>query len=156
MPPIVGAAAVTAGGALAGGVLSSRANSKAMKTQDQASRRAEAIALENERRRREEYDRGEAMAKAQWDAEQARLAPRRKLQDGLLGSAAARWGMNIGDLGGARQAAAYPGPGAATPTMSDLGGRVQSGYVPPGLDVQSAPRLSIADIANWGSQRRMS
>ena len=156
MDPVTASALISGGTQLVGGALNGKGNSKAIRTQDAAARRAEAIAIDNEKRRREEYDRGEAMAKAQWDAEQARLAPRRKLQDGLLGSAAARWGMNIGDLGGARQAAAYPGPGAATPTMSDLGGRVQGGYVPPGLEVQAPPRLSIADIANWGSQRRMS
>jgi hypothetical protein len=157
MPPVVAAAAVTGASALAGGALSSRANNKAMKTQDEAARRAEALAIENEKRRREEYDRAEAMAKAQWDAEQQRLAPRRAAQDQLLARTGQRLGLDIGSLGGARPMPYSGGTGTTSGkprTLADIAGRPVVDV--PFTEVQAAPRLSIQDIANWGTPRRMS
>lgn len=152
-------AAVTAVGALGGAALASRSNSKASKTQAQADAAALAMAKDNEARRRQEYDQQIAAEKAQWDAEQARLEPYRNAQNALLGQASNRLGLNIGSLGGMRSASPYPGSVAANGTntartLAQLGG---SGYVPDhGPEVQAAPQLSIADIANWGSPRRMS
>lgn len=153
MPPVVAGAAVTAGGALAGGILNSRANNKAMQSQERANAEAIAMAKDNEKRRREEYDRAEALSKAQWDAEQARLEPLRNAQNGLLGQASGRLGLNIGQIGAKPYQAASAAPASQPRTLAQLAG---SGYVPPGLtEIQAAPKLTIADIANWGSPRRM-
>lgn len=157
MPPVVAGAAVTAGGALAGGILNSRANNKAMQSQERANAEAIAMAKDNEKRRREEYDRAEALSKAQWDAEQARLEPLRNAQNGLLGQASGRLGLNIGQIGSRPYqslSGASANSGVTQPrTLAQLAG---SGYVPPGLpEIQAAPKLTIADIANWGSPRRM-
>lgn len=157
MGPVVAEALVQGGAQLVGGALNGKANKKAMQIQDQASKRAEAIAIDNEKRRREEYDRAEALSKSQWDAEQARLEPLRNAQNGLLGQASGRLGLNIGQIG-ARPYQSLSGAsansGVSQPrTLAQLAG---SGYVPPGLpEVQAAPKLTIADIANWGSPRRM-
>lgn len=162
MPPVVAAAAVTGAAALGAGALNARGNSKAAKTQDAAAQRAEAIAIENEKRRREEYDRAEAASKAQWDAEQARLEPYRAAKNALLGRSAGRLGLSLGDLGGARGATPYPGSSAAAAaasayqkprTLADLAGQPYGSLMP---EIQEAPRLTIADFGNWGSQRRAS
>lgn len=144
-------------GTIVGGVLNSRSNNKATKTQAQANAEAIAMAKDNEKRRREEYDRAEALSKAQWDAEQARLEPLRNAQNGLLGQASGRLGLNIGQIGAKPYqslSGASANSGVMQPrTLAQLAG---SGYVPPGLpEVQAAPKLTIADIANWGSPRRM-
>ncbi len=163
MPQAVAAAAVTAGGTLLGAGLSSRSNDKATKTQAQANAEAIAMAKDNEARRRMEYDRAESLSKQQWDAEQARLEPYRAAQNALLGQAGNRLGLNLGALGGYRAPASYGGS-AAVPvgvqqnrTLAQLAGWGDAGpqieHVP---KIQAAPKLSIADIGNWGNQRRMS
>lgn len=169
MPPVVAAATAapalfTAGAgvasALGGAIIGSRSNSKASKTQAQADAAALAMAKDNEARRRQEYDQQIAAERAQWDAEQARLEPYRNAQNALLGQATDRLRLNVGSLGGNRSASPYPGTVAANGTntartLAQLAGR---GYVAedPLPGVQAAPQLSIADIANWGSPRRMS
>ena len=160
MPPVVAAAAVTGAAALGAGALNARGNSKAAKTQDAAAQRSEAIAIENEKRRREEYDRAEAASKAQWDAEQARLEPYRAAKNALLGRSAGRLGLSLGDLGGARGATPYPGSSTAAAaayqkprTLADLAGQPYDSLM---TEIQDAPRLTIADFGNWGSQRRAS
>lgn len=153
------AAAIPAAvGTVVGGVLNSRANNKATQSQERANAEAIAMAKDNEKRRREEYDRAEALSKAQWDAEQARLEPYRAAQNGLLGQASSRLGLNIGQIGAKPYqslSGASANSGVSQPrTLAQLAG---SGYVPPGVgaEVQAAPKLTIADIANWGSPRRM-
>lgn len=157
MPPVVAAAAIGGGAALAGSAISAHSNSNANKTQAKANSEAIAMAKDNEARRRQEYDRAEALSKAQWDAEQQRLEPLRAFQNAQIQQGADRLGFNIGQLA----AKPYPGSGGAAVnsqaqprTLAQLAG---SGYVPPGMpNIQAAPQLSIADIANWGSPRRMS
>jgi hypothetical protein len=151
------AAVATIGGA----ILSNKSNNQATKTQAQANAEALAMAKDNEARRRQEYDQQIAAERAQWDAEQARLEPYRNAQNALLGQASNRLGLNIGALGGARSATPYPGTVAANGTntgrtLSQLAGGTGTVYNPPVPEVQAAPQLSIADIANWGSPRRMS
>ena len=160
MGPAVAAAAIQGGAQLVGSALNGKGNKRAIETQDAAARRSEAIAIENEKRRREEYDRAEAASKAQWDAEQARLEPYRAAKNALLGRSAGRLGLSLGDLGGARGATPYPGSSTAAAaayqkprTLADLAGQPYDSLMP---EIQDAPRLTIADFGNWGSQRRAS
>jgi len=170
MPPVVAgaaapwvASAITGAATLGGAALANRSNNKATKTQAQANSEAIAMAKDNEARRRMEYDRTEALSKQQWDAEQARLEPYRNAQNALLGQAGNRLGLNLGALGGYRTAAPYGEPRSQVGvpvqgrTLSQLAGWGDAGpqieQVP---EIQAAPKLTIADIGNWGNQRRMS
>ena len=160
MPPAVAAAAITAGAALGAGALSSRANNKANKTQAQGNADALAWAKEQdamERARQKEID---TKMEAQWNAEQARLAPLRALKQSLAQKTAGRLGLDLGALGGASAPSSMPPgwqPGAAQGnTIASLAGyRPQTAEMPVEDTIAVAPgQLTIQDImaGSWGSQ----
>lgn len=160
MPPVVAAAAIAGGAAITGGVLSSRANSNAAKTQDSAAKRAEQIAIDNENRRRQEYDQQQANLKAQWDAEQARLAPRRALGDSLLQQFASRTGNSLGSLARPPAASAPPPgwvPGQVSATSQPRTLASMAGYGDAPLDPALTPPqdMSLGNVFNWGTPRRV-
>lgn len=169
MPPPVAAAAITAGGALAGGVLSSRSSGKAAKAQEKANREAMAYQRELDSKEEARYKEQEAKLEAQWNAEQARLAeiearraPYRQAAEALLGQNATR--MGLGFTPSSRPSIPTSMPPGWTPgavqkprTLAALAG---TGYVPPDMEAGpvEAPRLTLNDILNtrWGAERRVS
>jgi len=82
-------------GNLIGAGMQSRAATRAAEIADRGYQRAADIAVDNERRRREEYDRAEAAAQAQWTALEAMRAPYRAASYGLLQAYAAQHGLPL-------------------------------------------------------------
>lgn len=157
MNPAIAAAVIQGGTQLVGGAMNGKGNSRAVRAQTAASDKALAFSQDNEKRRREEYDRAEALAKAQHDAIQAREAPYYAAKEALMRQAAGRMGLSIGEMG-SRAPSPYGGPSAPsltdrkTPrTLSEMAG---TGYIPP--DDPMAPTASIGNIFDWGTQRRTS
>lgn len=86
------AAAQTITGVI-GAKSASRANERASQTQARGLDQQLAFERENEARRREEYDRAEALNRQQWEARQAQLAPYRAAADALLRRRAQELGL---------------------------------------------------------------
>lgn len=158
---VVGPALIGAGASAYGSKKASDANTEASRIQAQSNADALAFAREQEARRQKEYDQQIAAEKAQWEAEQARLAPYRAASYGILGQAADRLGMSLGELGGAggySGSRAYSGPSSAG---KDSGRRVDSlaslangnveGALTPETPAMEAPKLTLADIIRMKS-----
>lgn len=128
LAPVVAASLIAGGTTLAGTALSSRANGKAAKTQDLAQKRAEAIEIDNENRRRQEYDRAEALRKAQYDEEQQRRAPYRAVAQSILAQNARRMGYSV------------PGPRPPAPYTPVPYDTVAAASIPPKTLAQYAGR----------------
>jgi len=72
--PLVGAAAVTAGGAIAGGIMNARASGRASRMSWQSSQEAIALQREIEAKREAAEKERLALEKAQWEARENRKA----------------------------------------------------------------------------------
>lgn len=164
------AAAAAAGGQVYGSKKAASANKEATQVQAQSNAEALAFAREQEARRQKEYDAQIAAERAQWEAEQKRLAPYRQASLGILGQAADRIGVNIGDIAG--YSGGYTPSGPSTygqdsgrrldPVSSSLAS-LADGTVPGALTPETAqieaPRLTLADLArmrtagDWRSRR---
>jgi len=158
MPPVVAAAAITAGAGLGAAALSSHGNSQANKTNARAAEQAleqEKLAAAEDKRR---YDEQQAALKAQWEAKQAERAPYRQAALNLLRQQGGRLGL--GDVGMAEAPAmpagwnpnASPVPTSQARTLSSYAGLQTPEEAPVPLQ---APKLTLADIMNgsWGAGR---
>jgi len=85
MPPLVVAAAITGGAALAGQIASSKAaagaNKRATSAQERAAQRAEQFEVEQDTKNRADESRRDAEDKRRWDVEQANLATQQQERD---------------------------------------------------------------------------
>lgn len=167
MPPLVAAGALTSLGTgltiaapvaagLIGAKVSSNANKSAAQTAAASSDKALQIAQDNEMERRKEYNDAQAAAKAQWDAEQARLAPRRALQDQLLSQYANRTGLSLGQMAQSQPVSATPPPGWTPGTVSSAPRSIaqMAGYEQ-SPDVTPSQSMAIGNIFDWGTPRRV-
>lgn len=111
MPPVVAAAAITAGAAVAGGVISSKSAGKARNAQTKANDEALAYQREQDAKAEARQAQIDAEERAAWEAEQSRLAPLRALKEALAGQTAGRIGLPF-DVSGLGDAKPYPGSGA--------------------------------------------
>lgn len=149
MDPVTASALISGGTQLVGGALNGKGNKRAVETQDAAARRAEAIAIDNEKRRREEYDRAEALQKAQHDAEQARRAPYEAAKNALLQQNAGRMGLSLGEMGrGAPMSYATSSKGTPR-TLASLAG---SGYIPPEAMLTPSQDKTLGRIFDWARE----
>lgn len=167
MPPAVAAAAVTAGGALAGSAVASHSAGKAAKSQKQASDAAIAYQREQDAKAEARQREIDAKEEARWNAMQAQQEPYVQARAALLAQQGARLGLNLGSLGGApRSSSAAPavGFGASSGTgyasgkprtIADLAGIPQEvETIHPG--VQAPNPMTIGDImAGWNQRRAM-
>ena len=152
--------AIQGGAALASAAIGGKGNSAANKTMAKGQADALAWAKEQdamERARQKEID---AKMEAQWNAEQARLAPLRALKQSLAQKTAGRLGLDLGAFGGSSGPSSMPPgwqPGAAQGnTIASLAGyRPQTAEMPVEDPIEVAPgQLTIQDImaGTWGSQ----
>ena len=144
--PVTAAALIQGGSQIVSGGLGSKGNRRAVQTQDAASRRAEAIAIDNEKRRREEYDRKEAMDRAQHDAVEARDAPFRAAREALLRQNSGRLGLSLGQLGG--MASGGTGAPSATPART-LASFASSPYSTDKTLLTPSQDMSLGSVFNW-------
>ncbi len=154
-------AGIGAAASLGSSLIGKHSNNNAIKTTDEAAKRAEQIAIDNENRRRDEYDRSEAAAKAAHDAEEARLAPYRAARAGLLQQAAARSGLSLGDLVGASGASGggySPTSGGTVPAPIQNGRSLaqMAGYGTQADPIVSPEQdRSLGAVWNWGRNGRV-
>ena len=146
-PAISGAAAV--GGSLIG----KHSNNKANDTQAKAAADALALQKDNEMERRKEYNDSLALQKAQWDAEQARLAPRRAIQDQLLAKYASQYGMNLGSLAGAASPVPFAPGGVSTANSATASPRTLASLAGPTGDpmVTPSPANNLGNVFDWSN-----
>lgn len=110
MPPVVAAAAITAGAAVASGVIGSKSASSSRKAQTKANDEALAYQREQDAKAEARQAQIDAEERAAWEAEQSRLAPLRALKEALAGQTAGRIGLPF-DVSGLGDAKPYPGSG---------------------------------------------
>jgi hypothetical protein len=87
------AGAASGGSAIAGNKMASNANRRATDANTRANDQAMALERDNEARRRQEYDQQQREMRTQWDAEQRRREPYRRMSDLILQQRAQRMGV---------------------------------------------------------------
>lgn len=142
------------------------ASKKAGDQQQQGLREQLAFERENEARRRQEYDRAEAMAQQQWEAEQARRAPFREAADAIIRKRMGGMGMPVSSpmpQMPARGGSPMTGGGSMPPghfslqggTLGNIGMGQQSQQpqeFPPPLP--QPQQMSLGQIADWAPSRQ--
>ena len=159
MPPVVAAAAVTAGAALTGSALSSKASGKAAKIQAEANDKALAFEREQAAEDKRRYEEQLAAEKAKWEAYQNQMASYRAASRGLLDQNVARLGLASYKAPAAPQY--IPGMTPPATTLGQIAG-LSPKMSPTDIDTSGMenapgmmPRLTIQDILNnsWASRR---
>lgn len=161
MPPVVAAAAVTAGAGLAGGVIASKANKNAAKTQAKST--SEALAYEKQKDAEEAAYRAkqDAMAQAAYEAKERIAAPYRQASSGLLASEMARLGLGGGGGGGrsattgsSRTLAQIAGTGTAPSAQLDPYNTAYAGGEEEERQLE-LPQFTLEDIMQGMKQGRI-
>lgn len=151
MPPVVGAAAITAGAGLGAAALSSHANSKASKAQQTASEKALALEQERDAYNRAEAKRIEELQRQQFMANQAQQEAYRRMKLAFL----KQYNPNIPDLPQQPSNQVFvPGQQSAQMTGAPQGPSIPSNLQSPAIDTPGAaplPQLSLDQIMSWGS-----
>lgn len=110
---VVAAPLIGAGSSLLGAGIASRGQSRAADASMQANREALAFEREREMRRRQEYDQERAEQRAQFEANERRLAPYRQASASVL----AKYGIQIPMNEPAPSMAGAPSPAVGVPPM---------------------------------------
>jgi hypothetical protein len=156
--PEVAAAAIMGGASIYGAKKSGDANKKASQVQGKAA--DDALIYQKEQDLKAEARQREIDAKleAQWNAQEARKAPLRALQDQLIGQTAGRMGLNLGSLGGASRPSSMPTGWSPNTGVNVPRGTLGSlaGYQPEMSEQELPEGYTIQDILadRWGSRAR--